>query len=87
LNPQYFFKRKLAEHAPDPPLVNRSAVVDQREGLLREAALDRRRGGYRGPSPGVPETGTTQTSGKRWSPITSGSLTTMQGLTHDVRVR
>jgi hypothetical protein len=37
-----FFPRKFAEHATDPPLVNRSQVVDQREGPLREAALTRR---------------------------------------------
>jgi hypothetical protein len=29
----------------------------------------------------VPVTGTTHTSGKRWSPMTSGSLTTTHGLT------
>jgi hypothetical protein len=29
-----FFTRKFAEHAPYPTLVNRSQVVDQREGPL-----------------------------------------------------
>ena len=34
-------RRKLAKHAPDPPLVNRSQMVDEREGLPGEAALAR----------------------------------------------
>jgi hypothetical protein len=40
------FPRKLTEYAPDPPLVDRSQMVDQREGLLGEAALAGRQGRY-----------------------------------------
>ncbi len=28
------FPLKFTEHAPDPPLIDRSQMVDQREGLL-----------------------------------------------------
>src|ERR1022692_1903889 len=35
----HLFARKFAKHAPDPPLVDGSQLVDQREGLLGETAL------------------------------------------------
>ena len=38
----HLLPRKLSKHPPDPSLVNRSQMVDQREGLPGEAALARR---------------------------------------------
>jgi hypothetical protein len=38
------FTRKLAEHAPDPSLVDGSQMVDEREGLFGEAARAGREG-------------------------------------------
>jgi len=40
----HLFRRQLAKHAPDPPLVDGSQLVDRREGLLGETALARREG-------------------------------------------
>src|SRR5260370_21762549 len=38
------FPLKLTEHAADPPLVDRSQMIDQREGLLGQAATTGREG-------------------------------------------
>ncbi len=40
----YFFPRKLTEGAPDSPFVDRTQLVDQREGLFGETAWARREG-------------------------------------------
>ncbi len=73
-----FLARHLPEHAPDPPLsINRRRSISAKD-FLASPLWPGARGGYRSPSPGVPVTGTTHKSGKRWSLITSGSLTTTQ---------
>jgi hypothetical protein len=40
----HLFLSKFAKYAPDPPLVDGSQMVDQREGLLGKAALAWREG-------------------------------------------
>ena len=40
----HLFPRKFPEHAPDPPLVDGSQMVNQREGPLGEAAMAGRQG-------------------------------------------
>jgi hypothetical protein len=42
IDASHLFPRQLAEHAPDPPFVNGSQLVGQREGPFGEAALARR---------------------------------------------
>src|ERR1017187_3367839 len=39
---RHLWARQLPEHAPDPPLIDGSQMIDQREGLPGESALARR---------------------------------------------
>src|ERR1039457_594737 len=50
----YLFPRKFTEYAPDPPFVDRSQLVDQREGLLGKTALARREGRIKEALPRLP---------------------------------